>query len=323
MQSLLGQAKALSNPNIPYQAYGGERFAQFSPLQKQSFAAAQQMQTAPELQNAANMAQTAGQQAMNLSYDPTNYQTGSFTDQNVMQQYMSPYVQNVIQRQQQDAARQAAIAQQSQQALAARSGAFGGSGNTLMRAQAAGNLARQKGDIMASGMQSAYGQGMSQFNQEQQARQQAAQLREQSRQYGAGLGLQGLQTAMTGANTLSNVGQARFGQQKDIGMLQNQFGTQQQQQMQNILGGQYQDFLNAQNQPYKQLGFMSDIIRGVPLSQQGSTVYAAPPSMVSQIAGLGGAAITGAKLFGASGGATKDLKKRPAGLADLAIYKMG
>jgi hypothetical protein len=322
-ETLLGQAQAFSNPNIPYQAYTGDRFAQFTPLQKQAFAGAQGMQTAPELQNAANMAQTAGQKAMNLSYDPSNFQTGSVTDQNALQQYMSPYVQNVVQRQQQDAARQAAISGQAQQAQAARSGAFGGSGNALMRAQAAGNLARQKGDIMATGMQNAYGQATNQFNQEQQARQQAAQLNEQSRQYGAGLGLQGLQTAMTGANTLSNVGQARFGQQKDINTLQNQYGTQQQNQMQNILGAQYQDYLNAQNEPFKKMGFMSDIIRGAPLSQQGSTIYQTPPSAISQIAGLGGAALTGAKLFGASGGATKDLKRRPAGLADLAIYKMG
>ena len=40
-------------------------------------------------------------------------------------------------------------------------------------------------------------------------------------------------------------------------------------------------------------------------------------------AGLGGAALTGAKLFGAAGGATGDLESRPAGLADLAIYNMG
>jgi hypothetical protein len=44
---------------------------------------------------------------------------------------------------------------------------------------------------------------------------------------------------------------------------------------------------------------------------------------VSQVAGLGGAAITGAKLFGAAGGATGDLERRPAGLAELAIYNMG
>jgi hypothetical protein len=322
-QTLLGQAQAFTNPNIPYQAYTGDRFAQFTPLQKQAFAGAQGMQTAPELQNAANMAQTAGQKAMNLSYDPSNFQTGSVTSGDALNQYMSPYVQNVIQRQQQDASRQAAISNQAQQAQAARSGAFGGSGNALMRAQAAGNLARQKGDIMATGMQNAYGQAMNQFNQEQQARQQAAQLNEQSRQYGAGLGLQGLQTAMTGANTLSSVGQARFNQGMDINKLQNQYGTQQQGQMQNILGAQYQDFLNAQNEPFKKMGFMSDIIRGAPLSQQGSTIYQTPPSPVSQIAGLGLAAAGVGKLVGASGGATKDLKSRPAGLADLAIYKMG
>ena len=71
------------------------------------------------------------------------------------------------------------------------------------------------------------------------------------------------------------------------------------------------------------MGFMSDMIRGLPLTQQSSAMYAQPPSAVSQIAGLGGAALTGAKLFGAAGGATGDLESRPAGLADLAIYQMG
>ena len=314
----------------PYMPYQGERVAQFSPLQKQSFEGAQQMQPAYQLQGATGLAGMAGQQALNTSYTPSNFRSqsilgnrGGMGGQNTLQQYMSPYVQNVIQRQQQDASRQAATAAQTQQAQAARMGAFGGSGDYLMRGQAARELARQKGDIMATGMQNAYGQAMAQFNQEQQARQQAAQLREQSNQYGAGLGLQGLQTALTGANALTNIGQNQYTQGMGINQLQNQYGTQQQGQMNTILGNQYQDYLNQQNQPYKQLGFMSDIIRGTPLSQQGSTIYSTPPSAISQIAGLGGAAITGAKLFGASGGATKDLKKRPAGLADLAIYNMG
>jgi hypothetical protein len=46
------------------------------------------------------------------------------------------------------------IAQQAQGAQAARSGAFGGSGDYLMRASSAGNLARQKGDIWLKAMQS-------------------------------------------------------------------------------------------------------------------------------------------------------------------------
>jgi hypothetical protein len=105
--------------------------------------------------------------------------------------------------------------------------------------------------------------------------------------------------------------------------VQNRFGAQQQQQMQNALNTEYQDFLNYQNYPYKQLGFMSDMIRGLPLTQQSQTMYQQPPSAVSQIAGLGGAALTGAKLFGAKGGATGDLERRPAGLAELAIHNMG
>jgi hypothetical protein len=52
-------------------------------------------------------------------------------------------------------------------------------------------------------------------------------------------------------------------------------------------------------------------------------MYQTPPSAVSQVIGLGGAAATGAKLFGAAGGATGDLESRPSGLADLAIYQMG
>jgi hypothetical protein len=54
------------------------------------------------------------------------------------------------------------------------------------------NLARQKGDILAQGLQqAAYQQGMGQFNAEQAATQNAAQLNAQQGQFGAGLGLQG------------------------------------------------------------------------------------------------------------------------------------
>jgi len=243
--------------------------------------------------------------------------------QNTLQQYMNPYMQNVVERQQQDAQRQAQIAGQAQQAQAARSGAFGGSGDYLMRGQAAGNLARQKGDIQAQGLNNAYTQAMSQFNTEQQQRQAAAQLNAQQQQFGAGLGLQGLQTANQAASNLANIGQTQYGQNMGILGMQNQFGGQQQQQVQNVLNNQYGDFLSAQNYPYKQLGFMSDMLRGLPLTQQSQAMYGQAPSMVSQVAGLGGAALTGAKLFGAKGGATGDLESRPAGLADLAIYQMG
>jgi hypothetical protein len=307
-EELLGKAQLYTDPDLnPYQQYMGDRVAQFTPLQKQAYENAALMQTAPQLQDASAMAGMAGLGALNTQY---TFKPSSFTAADA-QGLMNPYMQNVVERQQQDAQRQAQIAGQAQQAQAARSGAFGGSGDYLMRAQAAGNLARQKGDIQATGLNNAYNQAMQQYNTQNQ-------LNAQQQQFGAGLGLQGLQTANQAASNLANIGQTQYGQNMGILGMQNQFGGQQQQQTQNILNNQYQDFLNYQNYPYKQMGFMSDMIRGLPLAQQSATMYQQPPSMVQQVAGLG---ITGKALGAfASGGAVNG---RPAGLAELAIHNMG
>jgi hypothetical protein len=322
-ENLLGKAELLTDVDeTPYMQYMRDRQAQFTPLQQQSFENAGLMQTAPQLGDATAMAGMAGLGALNTQYTFNPYETQQFTGNNV-KAYMSPYMQNVVERQQADARRQSDIAMQAQNAQAARSGAFGGSGNQLMRMQAMGNLARQQGDIQAKGLQDAYTQAMGQFNQSQAQNLAGQQLNAQQQQFGAGLGLQGLQTAMTGAKSLADIGQTQYGQNLGLLDVQNRFGAQQQQQIQNQLNTEYQDFLNYQNYPYKQLGFMSDMIRGLPLAQQSSTMYQQPPSMVSQAVGLGGAALTGAKLFGAKGGATQDLESRPAGLADLTLYQMG
>jgi hypothetical protein len=180
-----------------------------------------------------------------------------------------------------------------------------------MRAQAAGNLARQKGDIQALGLNNAYNQAMQQYNTQYQQN-------AQQQQFGAGLGLQGLQTANQAAQNLGNLGQTQYGQNMGILGMQNQFGGQQQQQVQNVLNNQYQDFQSYQNYPYKQMGFMSDMIRGLPMSQLSSTMYQQPPSMLQQVAGAG---LVGKGLGVFAKGGSVD--ERPAGLADLAIYRMG
>jgi len=321
-EKLLGTAELYTDINEnPYQQYMKDRQAQFTPLQQQSFENAGLMQTAPQLGDATAMAGMAGLGALNTQYTFNPYAPQIAKDDD-LKQYMSPYMDMVVARQQQDAQRQAAIAGQAQQANAARSGAFGGSGDYLMRGQAAGNLARQKGDIQARGLQDAYTQALAQFNQSQAQNQAAQQLNAQQQQFGAGLGLQGLQTAMTGAKSLADIGQTQYGQNLGLLDVQNRFGAQQQQQVQNQLNTEYQDFLNYQNQPYKQLGFMSDMLRGLPLTQQSSTVYGQAPSMVQQAAGLG---LTG-KALGvfAKGGSVEDVEYRdkPAGLAELAIYNM-
>jgi len=299
-QRLLGRAESLFDEG--YQQYQPERVAQFSPLQQMSYENAGLMQPQGQLQDATAMAGQAGLGALNTSYTYNPFQTKAFNSPGMAESYMSPYIANVVARQQQDAQRQSQIAQQAQGAQAARSGAFGGSGDYLMRGQAAGNLARQKGDIFAQGQQAAYQQGMGQFNQEQAATANAAQLNAQQGQFGAGLGLQGLQTALTSANALGNLGNTQFQQGMGINALQNQYGLQQQAQMQKDLDTKYQDFLGYQNYPYKQIGFMSDILRGMPLTQTGSSIYQAPPSTAQTVASLGLGAAGISKLAGMANG---------------------
>ena len=150
VEELLGNAQGLTDINQnPYMQYMRDRQAQFTPLQQQSFENAGLMQTAPQLGDATAMAGMAGLGALNTQYTFNPYQAQQFTGNNV-QAYMSPYMQNVVERQQADAQRQSDIARQAQGAQAARAGAFGGSGDFLMRSQAAGNLARQKGDIQGT-----------------------------------------------------------------------------------------------------------------------------------------------------------------------------
>lgn len=77
-------------------------------------------------------------------------------------------------------------------------------------------------------------------------------------------------------------------QQSGLAQLQGNLGAQQQQQAQRPLDVAYQDFLNQQNYPYKQLGFMSDLLRGTPTGSSSTVnMYQPPGSALGQIAGLG------------------------------------
>jgi hypothetical protein len=103
---------------------------------------------------------------------------------------------------------------------------------------------------------------------------------------------------LNAAQQLGALGQTQYGQQMGINAAQQQAGAQQQAQTQQGLTNQYQDFLNQQNYPYKQIGFMSDILRGTPTSGGAASVYQAPPSTFSQSAGMiGGLGSLGAALI--------------------------
>ncbi|MFZ9438790.1 MAG: hypothetical protein ACO260_00665 [Hylemonella sp.] len=106
--------------------------------------------------------------------------TQSFAAPGSAEAFMSPYMQNVVNAQQREAIRQSNIQRTGEQAAATRAGAFGGSRQAIVEAERQRNLGTQLGDIQAAGLQSAYQQAQSQFNQEQQARLAAQQANQQA-----------------------------------------------------------------------------------------------------------------------------------------------
>jgi len=301
----LAKGAALTDINQnPYQQYGANRIAGFSPMQQMSFQGAANMQPSQQLGTGTDLATAAGIGALGTNYQAGRFGGGMF-GQGAADFYMNPYQQNVIDIGKREAARQSGIQGTQQQAQATQAGAFGGGRDAIMRAERERNLGQQMGDIQAQGSNAAFTNAQQQFNADQARRMQAQQLGEQSRQYGAGLGLQGLQTALQGAGQLGQLGGQQFQQGMDINKLQSAYGGQMQQQAQRPLDMAYQDFQNQQNYPYKQLGFMSDMIRGLPLGQQStSSMYEQGPGTVQTLAGLGGAAYGFGRsgMFGKEGG---------------------
>ena len=176
----------------------------------------------------------------------------------------------------------------------------------------------------------------------QQAQQQMQQLGEQSKQYGAGFRLQGLQTGMQAYNNLGAQGQNLYNQTVGNIGIQQQLGGLQQQTDQAKKQAAYEDFLNKQRYPYQQLGAMSDAIRGAPMTQQSSTLFTPNPSYISQLGGLATAGLGAYGLYNqafgqpktpgqAEGGTVKSYAKgglvkadrKPAGLSAIIISRIG
>jgi hypothetical protein len=240
-KDVLAKGQALTDiGKNPYQTYGGQRNAGFSDLQNQAFAA-------------------AGPQGF----------------QNTVGQYMSPYVQNVINNQIASSNRGYDISAMNEAAKATQQGAFGGGRQAIMQAEneRARNSANQ--NITAQGLQNAFQGATGQYNQ-----------------------------GLTQMSTLGGQQQAQTQRDLDVG---------------------YQEFINQQNQPYKQLSYMSDLIRGTPIGQQSTNqIYQAPPSTMSQIAGLGLAGASAYGMMKAQGGMISEKEARDYneghGIAHLGLY---
>lgn len=271
---LIPQAFALYGKGTPadYQAmyaplkaaglYTGEqRTAPLSAAQKQLGEQIQQMGTPSQF--------TMGTGALGSAYGTIGGGLPSLLDQGLMQQYMSPYTQGVIDVAKREAITDAQKTQLGANLGAARQGTYGGARQLLAQTERERALGQQLGDIQARGLQAAFEAGQKGLEAERAAELQRAQtLGTIGQQFGQ-LGVAQQAADIDRLKTLGAYGdleRAIAQQQRDIN---------------------YQNVMQQIVFPEEQINKLSGFIRGIPMTDQTTTTTTPPPSFASQLAGLG------------------------------------
>jgi len=233
-----------------YIPYTGPRLAGLSQIEKDAITKAQQQAGIGATQ--AGQAYTAATAA------------GAPIGQADLQRYMDPYMTSVADIAAREARRQSAIEQQGIAAQSAQAGAFGGSRQAVLEAERQRNLQQGISDIYTQAQQQAFQTALGAAQQERQQQLQSA------------LGMS------TTAQQQQALGQADITQLLGIGALGR--GMEQQ-----ALDVGYQTFLEERDYPKTQLGFYSDILRGVPYGRTTTTIGTPPPQpgFFQQAVGLG------------------------------------
>jgi hypothetical protein len=239
-----------------YVPYAGQTVAGFNPLQQMAFEALTGMRTSPQLDTASGLAALAGQRAAELGqYSPAAvqqlYQSPQFREMaasyeriaapgatqfqmtpaervgaerfglGAMQEYMSPYMQGVVERQKRAAVQDFRRQLPGIGAASARVGGRGGTREALLESEARRGLSERMGDIEAQGLQAAYQQAAQQFGADRAAQMQAALANQAA----------GMQTGQTNLQALINQAQFGAGQGLQSQQLNQAAQLQAQQQM--------------------------------------------------------------------------------------------
>ena len=321
---------------------GNSMVANPTDLQNQSYQSASNMQMPGQYGQGSDLASQAGQGSMNSANQAGMYggmgamqgmqgaQIGNSlaqqsTNPNAVASYMNPYIQNALNPSIQLLNQQYGQQMAQEQANATGRGAFGGSREALMAGLNNQNQNLAMNQLVGNAYNQAYGNAQQQMN----TANQAALAGNAQAMQGSGIGLQGVQGQQAGyqganaaGSNLANIGAQQLAGQQGIASLQNQMGTQQQQNAQNALNFGAQQYAQMQNAPMNQLGQLESLYTGAPQNMT-QLQYQAPPSMTSQLAGLGTAGLGAYGIYNAATKVAKGgvIKYKSGGIVSLGLSK--
>lgn len=274
-----------------YTPYGGQRLAEVDPFTNKAYGMVEDIAGGgisglDTAQGVVGQNIVAGQ---NIAAGATPFQfsaPGEF-DTVAANKYMSPYVENVLNRQMDAIQREYNMQQGSRDAAAVGAGAFGGSRRFVQDALAQEAANRQKGDIYAAGMQNAYEQASQQYGADRAARMSTEQAQASADSAARAEQLQALGFSADQAQQLAGYGE--MGRAADIqgAQLLEQTGLARQGQAQAGLDLAYQDFLRQQGYPQEQINFMSSIMNNMPIAPNTTSTTTAPHNPLQDVLGAG------------------------------------
>ena len=264
MRDMLKKAKQVTSQ--PYQAYGGERLADFSSDTNAAFDMVRQQAGAG----------TPGIDAgINAATGAAGYQANQIPGTD-LSPYFNPFTENVLDVQKNRAQQTFEEQQAGRDASAVQAGAFGGDRRFVQDSLARRDLNTQLQDIEAAGLRDMFDRGTTLF-----------QSDETNRRLGAGLGLDA-------ASLLGHLGNTK----NDIALrnaeARSGVGAKTQQRQQAGLDMAYKDFTNQRDYPSQPLSLYSQLLSGTPVTPNTTTTKTEPaPDFLSQLLGLavGGAGI--------------------------------
>ena len=210
-------------------------------------------------------------------------------DSGIAQKYMSPYMQNVLNIQKEQAIRDFQRGEDARRSQQIQAGAFGGSRGAVQDALAQADLERKLGEIQATGQQKAFEDAQMQFQRDREAAAQAEQI-----------GLKSAESLAGQAGQIAQLGDlARKGDIQAAELLEK-IGKDIQAREQAGLDVSYEDFVRQRDFPKEQLQFLSSILRGVPVQPSTETSKFQQYNPVKDLLGTG---IAGLGLYrGITGG---------------------
>ena len=215
---------------------------------------------------------TAG---MGRAIQGMGYQSQDFGSEQA-QQYMSPYLQNVLDVQKNQAILDFQRQQAGRDASAVQAGAFGGSRGAVQQGLASEALQRQLGDIQATGQQKAFEQAQQQFGADREARLAAERQ-----------GLSAAESLSGQSAQLAALGEkARAGDIESAQLLEK-IAKDRQAREQAGLDLAYEDFVRQRDMPREDLTFLSSILRGVPVQPSTETTKFQQYNPVKDLLGTG------------------------------------